>query len=683
MQEKAVNTIRHISTLLVAALVFASPILFFPYTSDIFDSTKRFAFIGVTAILLILWSVQTILTKRVMLLLSRWTVPFALFGVSTITTLILTTNNRFGSLADRGGFYIAIAVFVLIAPSLMTKQAIKLIENALMLSGVLVALVTIGGLFGISTGSFLNSSFNLQLPTTGDFALTGGTVLSLLYMAVVLALSLTKAISSRRNMERVLLLAVSGIFVAGIVVTGSFLLPGKPLAPSFLSFQDSWSIALDVMKNPKSAIFGVGSSTYANAFTAFRPVALNNSTTWFVRFGNARDLFLEMLTVQGVVGFAAFVLIFLATLSNLKGASRQDLPFAVASVVLLLIFIFFPPSSVLLVLLCALLVGWITLQHSENRGVSEKGFTLNIAIGDEHGVTHRSTFVSSIVGAIGVIVALVALFGTVRVFAADNHFASALIALRKNDAKGTYDGTLQAIQLNPFNESYHRSFALTNLSIAQSIAQAKGDKVSDADKQTVLTLVQQAINEAKTASSLDPNTTANWETLSSIYSSLVGSVQQADQWSVAAYIQAIQTAPSDPNIRFNLGSLYRQLQNNEQAKQMFLQTAQLKPDFANAYYNLADIAKSENNEVQQFAYLQQTLSVLKSDQPDYQKVKDQLGAVQKDLEAKQAAENAKTAKTTTGKTSAVPSPTPLPGPLNLPNDSGLASNSGVPEVPKQ
>ena len=58
-------------------------------------------------------------------------------------------------------------------------------------------------------------------------------------------------------------------------------------------------------------------------------------------------------------------------------------------------------------------------------------------------------------------------------------------------------------------------------------------------------------------------------------------------WTVSSYQRAIILDPQNPIYRLNLGGAYYNFKNYPEAIRLFEQAVALKPDWANAYYNLA------------------------------------------------------------------------------------------------
>jgi tetratricopeptide (TPR) repeat protein len=74
--------------------------------------------------------------------------------------------------------------------------------------------------------------------------------------------------------------------------------------------------------------------------------------------------------------------------------------------------------------------------------------------------------------------------------------------------------------------------------------------------------------------------------------------------------QAIALDPVNPRLRLDLGGIYYALGNYQAAAQVFSQAVNLKPDYANAHYNLAQSLKQLKVDDQALAQLQLTASLV-------------------------------------------------------------------------
>jgi tetratricopeptide (TPR) repeat protein len=126
----------------------------------------------------------------------------------------------------------------------------------------------------------------------------------------------------------------------------------------------------------------------------------------------------------------------------------------------------------------------------------------------------------------------------------------------------------------------------------------------------------------------------NWDNLSSIYRSLIGFGQNADQFAILANQQAIALDPSNPQEYINLGGIYYQLGQWDDAIRQFQLAANLKRDYANAYYNLGHALESKGGTVnlqgalQAYKIVEQLVS---SDAQNVKRIKAEIEAVTKKI----------------------------------------------------
>jgi len=265
-----------------------------------------------------------------------------------------------------------------------------------------------------------------------------------------------------------------------------------------------------------------------------------------------------------------------------------------------------------------------------------------------------------------------------RSYAAEIYFKKALDGIVKNDAKQAYENMRQAIILNPYIERFRLNFSQLNLLLANNIAakasqpQGKDQKpsqLSEQDRQNISQAIQAAIAEGKAAISLNPQKAQNWENLAQIYRNIINTAQGADVWTISAYQRAIVADPQNPVYRLNLGGVYYSLGNFEEASKIFEQAVVLKPDWPNAYYNLAWANFQKQKYQEAVSAMENVIRLLdpKKDKADYDKAKKELEEFKKKLpkEEKQATEEGKTQPKLT-----LPSPIPTTTPqIQLPKEA--------------
>jgi tetratricopeptide (TPR) repeat protein len=261
-----------------------------------------------------------------------------------------------------------------------------------------------------------------------------------------------------------------------------------------------------------------------------------------------------------------------------------------------------------------------------------------------------------------------------QILLAEYKFNKSLTLLTQNDATGTYDTMREAINTNPRVDRYHATFARINLALANSIAQkavpqegVEAQEITDADRQSITTLIQQAINEGKATVSLNPLRAGNWETLAQVYRAVMPLAQGADAFTIQSYRQAVALDPLNPNLRIALGGIYYAIGNYDQAAQVFELAASAKPDLANAHYNLSLALKESGNLDRAIAEMSLVLSLItdKTSQ-DYNVAKQALETMQSEKQAQAPVEAGTGEELTPPQTAEEPVLVP---PLDLPEGS--------------
>jgi len=226
-----------------------------------------------------------------------------------------------------------------------------------------------------------------------------------------------------------------------------------------------------------------------------------------------------------------------------------------------------------------------------------------------------------------------AIFGSyhlVRAYRSQTLLLAADRAIQKSEAVGVYEQQQQAVNLNPYLDINRRAYALTNVMIAGALAN-KTD-ITDQEKEQINVLLQQAVREARAATVLDPSDSQNWQVLASVYSNMIGVAQDADQWAVQAYVNAIQTYPTDPNLRIGLGGVLLATKQLDQAISVFAQAVSVKPDFANSQYNLAVALRQAGRLEESKNSYQQTLALVDSSSEDFIKLTKEIESLDKEIE---------------------------------------------------
>ena len=427
--------------------------------------------------------------------------------------------------------------------------------------------------------------------------------------------------------------------------------------------RQSWFAAVEILKNPIQALFGVGVDNFGSIFTQVKDATYNQSLTyWQINtFAVSRSSLLHVFTEAGVFGLVSLALLLIGVGLRLKTTLKNDL--FLPSIFLFIVMLALPPSFFVFFLFFVLLSVFMSgdREHSGAKTVMNLSDMVPIYLG-------LVTIIFLVV------IALTYFLG--RAYMAEYMFKKSLDGLAKNDVQSLYENQRQATILNQYIERFHSAYAQTNLLIANNVAtritaQQQKDKktqLSEQDRQIVTQAVQAAINEAKATVALNSQKSTNWEILATIYRNVLSVVQGADVWTISAYQRAIILDPQNPLYRLNLGGVYYSINNFGEALKMFEQTTALKPDWANAYYNLAWSAYQTADYPRSVREMQTVLTLLnpKTDQADYVRAQNDLNEFKKKLPP----EEATVTPNSTPKQLSLPTPQPTLEPrVQLPKDA--------------
>jgi len=265
-----------------------------------------------------------------------------------------------------------------------------------------------------------------------------------------------------------------------------------------------------------------------------------------------------------------------------------------------------------------------------------------------------------------------------RYIVSNVYFQKSILAANENNVTLTYQNQTDALNTFKYSDNYYRVFSQTNMALANSLAASirQGSSPSAEVSQTIYTLIQQSINTGRSATSLSPQTALNWQNLSSIYRSLIGFGQNADQFAILANQQAIVLDPNNPQEYINLGVIYYQLGLFDQAQQQFQIAVSLKPDYANAYYNLGHALENQGKLTEALAQYQNVKTLLANDQASVETINKEIEALNQRIQTGQVQKTAEEQAQTPTEELNVPQPTTV-----LPTQNPPVKIPGISETP--
>jgi len=623
-----INLFATISYWLLLITVVVIPMAILPIFDNFIQTTKVLLLMVMAIATFGIFVIRAAQKGRIQLPISPLVGSLSLFGLAILASSIFSAKYPVRNLLGMGGVYLAMVIMAILGGALLPKKKSGGLIHALNFSGILISLTTFLQAVGFGPSRILNSLLPLQIPNDMSFNLTGSPFIAVQMLAITIIGIVVWMISNKRFSK--LLLGSLIINIVGFAINLWLVLPGKIGAPLLLPFTASWPIALDVLRTPRPALIGVGPDNYGVAYSVFKPAWTNVTTWWNVQFTQGSNAPLTILTTAGLFGLISWILVLWALFKQVKVNRKQSEVFAVASIALaiLVMQLFFAPNIVMLSLLGVVLAFLIAATRKKLLNIQT--FAMNVTSSDLLAQDHSQPKIARYLGgAIGLVLTAVLFYGVARAHAASYMVFKSLLAMQGNNAVQVYELQQKATQLNPYMDSYRRRYAQTNIQIAAALSN-KADITADEQNQ-VAQLIQQAIREARAATLLNQDDSQNWSILAQIYRNLIGTAQDAPEWAVSAYVKAVETAPTDPNLRIELGGIFFNQQDYNQALTLFQQAADLKPDLPNAYYNAANTLKVAGQFDQAKLAYQRTLLLLEPDSEGYIQASKELEEVEAKL----------------------------------------------------
>jgi tetratricopeptide (TPR) repeat protein len=668
-KKEVLSYLDNVSLFLLGIFFLAFPLLFISPTlmTDAFTLPKQALMAGIVVLSIIVLSIRMIVEGRVRLRATPFDLPVFLFLLATFLSTIFAVN-RYDSLIAFVPLFFVVLLYYVITNVVRGEKPVMFIDASLVLGTTLSTLLSILSFFKIYLlplaytktqaftpfGSLLDQAIFLAivLPIAGYVAWP---VISPLFAKKASNNDVFGDAHSRKATVTSLSVAFTVAFallIVGLIFTVYMLVTSqKPLILPFTTgFQTAFAaISQDAGRILQGFLFGSGYGTYVTDFTRFKQAAYNaNQALWSFTFFRSSSYILELLATTGFLGLASFLFIVYRVVKEksfflpivLAIVAAFILPFS-----LVLQALFFIVLAIFAVLranhaparYADLEFYLVTLKHGLILAQPEGERAPHDPVSTRYGKILPFTFVVIILAIVGYVG-----FWSVKYLMSDLTFTRSLVAASQNNGTQTYNLQRDALAQFPYRDLYYTYFSQTNLALANSLAasQPKGASPSADVQQQVVGLIQQSINAGRSAVTISPQTATNWDNLSQTYRSLIGFGQNADQFAVLTNQQAIALDPSNPQQYVNLGGIYYQLQLWDDAARQFQLAANLKPDYANAYYNLAHALESKGDLQNALVALQSTQSLVTSDKANADKVKKEIEDLKKKIASGQTAPSA-------------------------------------------
>lgn len=731
MRSKLTTTIELLIIALLVLTFILVPLIFSPLTTEFFEMPKLFFLVGSTLILLLLWTIKWVVDGKVTITRTPLDLPILMLAVVVILSTYFSDSkyiSLYGNIPRVHGSAVSLIAYILLyfisVSNLRTKKQINILLLSFLVSSTIVALITLLSYFGVYPLTFASMPQASNFTPTGSSFATSGLLLLLLPILLISLYTKEPKLPLWISLPISTLLAVTlslignwAILLLTLLIFGAVAFVNRDNSPNFikllpplgiallvfilgflsipnlqnplvqrriefpreiqLPFITSWKISASTFRD--YPILGSGPSTYLYDFTAFKPAEHNASRFWNVRFDTAYNEFLQVWATLGVLGFLSLTFLCFTVVNFIRRRflKEEDPLFtalSISSFVGVLFLLLHPSTLTTLVTTFGLFATLLASQKSTGK-IEELTLRIktsrisdsNLVIGD---ILPILVFIPTL------LLVIFGLWQLREVALADYHHRLALNSATTR-AVDTYEHLRNAEVLNPYIDLYRIDLAQTNFAIANAIASQKGPSQSsptgsltDQDKQNIRQLLSQAITEGRAATTLNPRSAQNWEVLALIYRQISGVAENALNFSLDSYGRAIERDPRNPLLRLSVGGVYFSNKNYDLAIRFFTDAVNLKPDFANAYYNLAVALRDRGDLLQAQVVAEKVVSLLDPNSPDYKTAANLLS------ELKSATAASETVPPAAKETEALQNKE-LPNVLDLPKPAQIATPSAV------
>ncbi|MFH1827582.1 MAG: tetratricopeptide repeat protein [bacterium] len=580
-----IKIIEKIQSIILSTFYFIFPLFFLTYTSDPFGISKFYLLAFTGLLLLSLTTLSILTTRKLIWKKSPFDAPMLLFILTLLISLVFVSPNKISAALNVNYGVVSIFFLSLIFLYTSTLKNKKSILSSLNLSAIIIAILSIISLFQPFKNVGLPQQLDfLKSPYFTPIGARFDLILLSLFMSVYWGTKIfLKLKVGKIEVNKLWYLFI--FFILYLVAAGAAIFSiVKPLIPNLTfylpSYKHSWFAAVETLKSILSSLFGVGVDNFSNIFARIKDLSFNQSDLWNNTISYSRSTILHIFTTTGLFGLLGFLSIVFSSLGSLGKLDKEKKNSILPMFVFMFLAMLLVTPSLFLFFLFFVTIAVINSEILKNED-SKTSIDLKDLI-----PLH-----------FGIILVLVLFIGTSsyllgRTYAASVYSNNAILNLNKGNLSSSYRDQRNAINLNPYNENYRTFFSQTNLLYADTIIKnAKKDEnnqvqLAEDEKLQVSQAIQQSISEAKNSVALNSLSPKNWAGLGDIYSNLINATQGSDSWAISSYQRAINLDPNNPAYRVKLGSVYYLLGKYPDSTILFRQAVTLKPDWANARYNL-------------------------------------------------------------------------------------------------
>lgn len=363
------------------------------------------------------------------------------------------------------------------------------------------------------------------------------------------------------------------------------------------SWQGTMGIGGAALTQPASLFFGSGPNTFARDWGLYKPASVNQTLFWNADFNTGVGSVPTSFVTTGIFGILAWIVFLVALLWTAARAlvrRAHDVPdtlyvaaLGLTSAYLAVFLVLYVPGPALSV--SVFLAAGLLVAFARQAGLGRPLFA-SLGARSVRSIAHIVAL--SVFG----FVSIVAPLGVARVLASEILLNRGIVIYNETkDTAATSALIGQALWVNPSSARAHRSAVQLGLMQLQQML-AQTDAEDEAARAQLQATLEATIQHGLAAVTINADDYQNWLELAGLYQQLAGvKVEGAYENARAAYQRARMENPSSPVPLFQLGQLELLAGNKEAALQNLSAAAQLKPDFAAAYYAASQIYASMND----------------------------------------------------------------------------------------
>lgn len=646
------------SYIVVLLAVLVTPFYIDGNSLNFFNLPKQAVFMGLTLLAFVLWAVKALVNKQVTFYQSIIDKP-AILLIVVLGFSAFFSSIRSNSFLGRSDYFILsftlLLTLVLFTWNLLQSTTSiskwQNLVNTLVIAGGLSATLFLSkALFGFNpfigkfqgiwnTIDITNANFGVWLLII--FLLSAGQLIKKdlgqgrlmlnLFVSLVaflglmvlgfstlwwmllagLVLLLVVGVSFMRDARFVWMSVLFVLLIADI----AFLVFGGPKfiqanlpAEIALNNQPSWVIVSNnLFSGIKDFVIGSGPGTFNIIFSKFREASFNyDQNAMVMRFNYPSNSAFAILGENGLIFSLAFVFIVLLVVAHLYSSWKKtresvvenalpeeevinlsnhsqaletflvSVPWLVMTGGMGFFFYTFTLWWMWWVLLGIIIVGFALFNAD-----AIKSHLIEFDTSPEKRMSFSFVLVASIAAALA--------FGlwNGRFYLADRIFAK---ALAKGDFQSVEAEMLKALKFNDRMDIYHAAFAQVYLNEAVRLS-----KEEKPDMSKVSAAVGLAVNEARRATDISPNSVGLWENLTTMYENASVLVPEAQEWALKSIGRARELEPTNAVLPFRLGNTQSRAQKWEDAIKAYEEAIELKKDYVAAYAALANSYEQNKN----------------------------------------------------------------------------------------